>query len=100
MFFFFLACFSTQITTHHTKRLKIPLAVGHLLTDKVSREIVLNLNIVVIFFSIFIDKHSLEVVREKASVGSQVKFEISTVKRKMTNDLNCHRGAENLNLNK
>lgn len=76
--FFPCLFFHTQITTHNTKIQKIHLAVGHLLTNKVSREIVLNLNIVVIFSSIFIDKYSLEVVREKVSVGSQVKFEIST----------------------
>lgn len=76
--FFPCLIFHTQITTHNIKILKIPLAVDNLLTDKVSREIVLNLNIVVTFSSIFIDKYSLEVVREKASVCSQVKFEIST----------------------
>lgn len=74
-------CFFSLLVPH-TKILKFPLAVGNLLTNKVSRKIVLNLNIIVIFSSIFIDKYSLEVVREKASVGSQVKFEMSTVKKK------------------
>lgn len=63
--------------------LKIPLDVGHLLTNKVSREIVLHLHVIVIFSSIFINKYSLELVGEKPSVGSQVKFEMSTVKRKI-----------------
>lgn len=42
-----------------------------------SGEIVLELNIVVGLFSIFINKNSLEVVSEKACVGGQVKLEIS-----------------------
>lgn len=99
---FFLACFSThKLQLIPQKILKILLTVyHHLLTDEVSSEIVLNLNIVVIFPSIFINKYSLEVVREKPSVGSQVKFEMSSVKRKMKIVLNCHQGTENVNINK
>lgn len=54
-----------------------------LLTNEVSGEIVLKLNIIVIFSSIFIEKYSLEVFREKAGVSRQVKFEMSTKKREI-----------------
>lgn len=46
------------------------------LTNHMSSEKVLELNIIVLLPSIFINKHSLKVVSEKASVGSQVEFEI------------------------
>lgn len=81
---FFLACFSIhKLQLTQKKILKILLIAYHLLTDEVSSEIVLNLNIVFIFFSMFINKYSLEVFREKPSVGSQVKFEMPSVKRKI-----------------
>lgn len=48
-----------------------------------SSEIVLKLNIVVLLPSMFINKHSLEVVSEKTRVGRQVKFEMSEVKKEI-----------------
>lgn len=81
---FFLACFSIhKLQLTHKKILKILLTAYHLLTDEVSSEIVLNLNIVVIFSSTFINKYSLEICREKPSVSSQVKSEMPSVERKM-----------------
>lgn len=98
---FFFACFPThKLQLPKQKIVKIPLAVGHLLTNKMSREIVLNLNIVVIFCSIMIDKYSLEVVREKPSVGSQVKSEMSTLKGKKKIGLNSHHGSKIMNQKK
>lgn len=47
------------------------------LTNNMSGEIVLKLNIEVILPPTFIDKHSFEVVREKARVGGQVKLKLS-----------------------
>lgn len=75
----------TQHFAYNMKILQILRPVRHLLTNDVSSEIVLKLNIVVIFTSMFIDKHSFEVVREKAGVGSQVKFKISTVRMERKN---------------
>lgn len=40
-------------------------------------EVVLKLDIVVLLLSVFIDKHSFEVVSEKACVGGQIKLELS-----------------------
>lgn len=51
--------------------------MSHSLTNHMSSEIVLKLNIVVLLPSMFINKHSLEVISEKACVGCQVKFELS-----------------------
>lgn len=48
----------------------------HPLTNNMSSEIVLKLNIIVLLRPMFINKHSLEVVREKVCVGGQVKLEI------------------------
>lgn len=59
--------------------------VSHLRTNEVSSEIVLQLNIILVFSSIFISKHSFEVFREKAGVSSQVKLEMSLKKRESKN---------------
>lgn len=50
-----------------------------------SSEVVLKLNIIVVFSAIFISKHSFEVFREKAGVSGQVKLEMSLKKREMEN---------------
>lgn len=47
-----------------------------------------------------IDKYSLEVVREKPSVGSQVKSEMSTLKGKKKIGLNSHHGSKIMNQKK
>lgn len=47
-----------------------------------SGKVILELNIVVVFSPIFINKHSLEVVSEKVCVGRQIKPEISGVRKK------------------
>ena len=49
----------------------------HLLTNNMSSEIVLKLNIIALLLPILIDKHSFEAVSEKARVGGQVKLEMS-----------------------
>lgn len=48
-----------------------------------SGEIVLKLNIKVLLFSVFVDKHSLEVVAEEVCVGCQVKLKMSRIKNGM-----------------
>lgn len=47
-----------------------------------SSEIVLKLNVIVLLFSMFVNKHSLEVFAEEARVGCQVKLKMSTFKNK------------------
>lgn len=55
----------------------IPDPMSQSLTNNMSGEIVLKLNIKVILLPMLIDKHSFEVVREKARVGGQVKLKMS-----------------------
>lgn len=50
-----------------------------------SCEIVLKLHIVVLLLPMFINKHSLEVVSEKAGVGGQIKFEMSEIEKRNEN---------------
>lgn len=52
------------------------------LTNYMSSEVVLKLNVVVLLFSMFVDKHSLEVIAEEPRVGCQVKLKMSTFKKK------------------
>lgn len=47
-----------------------------------SSEIVLKLNVIVLLFSMFVNKYSLEVFAEKVRVGCQVKLKMSTFKNK------------------
>lgn len=53
------------------------------LTNYMSTEIVLKLDIVVLLFSMFIHKHCLEVVTEEARVSRQVKLKMSKVKKEI-----------------
>lgn len=55
------------------------------LTNHMSFEIVLKMYIVVLLLPIFINKHSLKVVSEKASVGGQIKFEMSEIEKRNEN---------------
>lgn len=52
------------------------------LTNYMSSEIVLKLNVIVLLFSMFVNKHSLEVFAEEVRVGCQVKLKMSTFKNK------------------
>lgn len=47
-----------------------------------SSEIVLKLNVVVLLFSVFVNKHSLEIIAEEVCVGCQVKLEMSRFKNR------------------
>lgn len=47
-----------------------------------SSEIVLELDIIVLLFSIFIKKHNLKVLREQVCVSRQVELEIPKKKNK------------------
>lgn len=60
----------------------IPHPISHSLTNNMSSEIVLQLNIIVLLPPVFISKHSFEVVSEKVCVGGQVELEISKVEKR------------------
>lgn len=49
----------------------------HSLTNNMASEIVLEVNIIIFLHPVCVNKHSLEVVREKVCVCGQVKFEMS-----------------------
>lgn len=63
------------------KYLKKKKTLVHSLTNNMSCEKVLKLNIVVLLPPMFINKHSFKVVSEKVRVGGQVKLEVSEVKK-------------------
>lgn len=55
------------------------------LTNYMSSEIVLKLNVIVFLFSVFIDKNSFEVITEEVRVGCQVKLKMSKRKKRVKN---------------
>lgn len=61
-----------------------PLCQKFVLTNNMSSEIVLKMNIVLFLPPMFINKHSFKVLSEKVCVRGQVKLEISKKERKKT----------------